>query len=69
MLFAFGQFNEGGGGSVHFRPIQGVRLSADLVMLSVGGGCCPLSVRMYVNFYYKRGGVGAIQYRKGGGGA
>ena len=37
-------------------------LSADPVILSVGGGCCPLSVRMYVNFYYKGG--SAIQSRR-----
>ena len=30
-------------------------LSADPIILSVGGGCCPLSVRMYVN---KGGGGG-----------
>ena len=31
-------------------------LSANPVIQSVGGGCCPLSMRMYVNFYYRGGG-------------
>ena len=35
-------------------------LLADPVILSVGGGCCPLSMRMYVNFYYKGEGGGAM---------
>ena len=39
-------------------------LLADPIILSVGGGCCPLSVRMYVNFYYMGwGGRGAIQFQ------
>ena len=33
-------------------------LSANPVIQSVGGGCCPLSMRMYVNFYYRGGGGG-----------
>ena len=33
-------------------------LLANPVIQSVRGGCCPLSMRMYVNFYYKGGGGG-----------
>ena len=56
-LSAFGPFNQRvgvGGSAVYFWPIQSVRcevsaLSANPVIQSVGGGCCPLSMRMYVN--------------------
>ena len=56
-LSAFGQFNQRvgvGGSAVYFWPIQSVRcevlaLSANPVIQSVGGGYCPLSMRMYVN--------------------
>ena len=56
-LSAFGPFNQRVGvgvSAVYFWPIQSVRcevsaLSANPVIQSVGGGCCPLSMRMYVN--------------------
>ena len=54
-LSDFGRFNERGGGCC---PLSADSISevSNPIIQSVGEGWCPLSVRMYANFYYKGGG-------------